>query len=272
MHPYRHQAGALPPAGAQATTVDGVSPEQPEEGSRQQDKRASKRKQKKSAAEESSQPPAPGRRMGNLPGGIFSEHTLAGLADGVPSHPSTASQLPFNAAGDLPDNLPAEPLMFWPPSNQDAPSDAEQPAQVRLITPLQHCRMLVKGPSALDVQLLAEQMGRVSGCSEFVDRSTNACARAGLGSTRTAGGLSAVAAGVLAWQWQLLGCSPWRWLCRGWCRLLHREAICRALCTRGHLRSSWAQQQCVKIMLLAITPIRNALNHTACRQGRGRYG
>ncbi len=131
MHPCRHQAGELAPAGAQTAMVDVVSQEQPEEGSRQQGKRAGKRKQSKAAAEESSQPPAPGRRPGNLPGGIFSEHTLAGLADGVPSHPSTASQLPFNAAGDLPDNLPAEPLMFWPPAVQDAPSQLAQQAQVR---------------------------------------------------------------------------------------------------------------------------------------------
>ena len=140
--------------------VDGVSPEQPEEGSRQQGKRASKRKQKKSAAGESSQPPAPGRRPGNLPGGIFSEHTLAGLADGIPSHPSTASQLPFNAAGDLPDDLPAEPLVFWPAANKEAPSDAGQMAQVRYVRPLQHCWAVLIGPSAPGVLPYADKMAR----------------------------------------------------------------------------------------------------------------
>ena len=131
MHPCEHQGGIGVPAGAYTAEVEDAPPEQLDEGSKQQGRRPSRRKQAGAAGGEPSQPGASGRRHGNLPGGIFSEHTLAGLADGVPSHPSNASQLPIMADGDLPDNLPAEPLVFWPPAAQDALSDPGQTVQVR---------------------------------------------------------------------------------------------------------------------------------------------
>ena len=140
MHPCRHQGEAVVPAGTSTAEGKDAPPEQLDGGAKQQGKRASRRKQTGAAGKESSQPGAPGRGQGKLPGGIFSEHTLGCLADGLPSHPSDASQLPIMAAGDLPDNLPAEPLVFWPPAAQDALSDAGQPVQVRQIWASPHSR------------------------------------------------------------------------------------------------------------------------------------
>lgn len=125
IHPFKPQADIGVAAGASTAVAEVVSPQQLDEGSKQQAKRSSRGKQKGAAGDGPSQPGNSGRRLGNLPGGIFSEHTLAGLADGIPSHPSTASQLPFVAAGDLPDDLPAEPLVCWPPAVQDAPAHVQ---------------------------------------------------------------------------------------------------------------------------------------------------
>ena len=125
IHSRKHQADIGSAAGTCGAVAEVDSVQQLDEASKQQAKRSSRGKQKGAAGDEPSQPGASGRRLGNLPGGIFSEHTLAGLADGVPSHPSTASQLPFVAAGDLPDDLPAEPLVCWPPAVQDALGHAQ---------------------------------------------------------------------------------------------------------------------------------------------------
>lgn len=75
------------------------------------------------------------QEAGQAARGIFSEQTLAGLADGIPAHPSTATQLPAMARADLtddlPDDLPAEPLVFW--SSTMLANLPEQTPQVRSV-------------------------------------------------------------------------------------------------------------------------------------------
>lgn len=101
-------------------------------------KRLGKRKRQAAGAEEEGTQ-ADGaahkkRQPEPLPGSIFSEATLPGLSEGLPAHPSSATQLPGMAAmgdlGDLPDDLPAEPLVFWPPSAAEAAPDPGHIVQV----------------------------------------------------------------------------------------------------------------------------------------------
>ena len=68
------------------------------------------------------------KQQAKLSGAIFSEHTLPGLPDGLPGHPSAALQLP---AEDLPDDLPAEPVVFWLPDACTTPTDPAHALQVR---------------------------------------------------------------------------------------------------------------------------------------------
>ena len=125
MQPCVHKLDSGVSAGVGSAMLEDGSVQQLDKGRKKQPGKRSSKRMQKSGAEEPSQPGSSGRRQGKLPGGIFSEHTLGSLADAVAS---TVSQLPAMAAGDLPDDLPAEPVVFWPPASQDAHSD---PGQVR---------------------------------------------------------------------------------------------------------------------------------------------
>ena len=88
------------------------------------------------------------RQPAKLAGAIFSEHTLPGLPEGLPGHTSAASQLPGMAAEDLPDDLPAEPVVFWLPDACTTPTDPAHALQVGIAYRLQ-ATLLSQGPLAL---------------------------------------------------------------------------------------------------------------------------
>ena len=77
------------------------------------------------------------KQSAKLAGAIFSEHTLPGLPEGLPGHTSAALQLPGMAAEDLPDDLPAEPVVFWLPDACTTPTDPAHALQVGIARRLQ---------------------------------------------------------------------------------------------------------------------------------------
>ena len=89
------------------------------------------------------------RQPAKLAGAIFSEHTLPGLPEGLPGHTSAALQLPGMAAEDLPDGLPAEPVVFWLPDACTTPTDPAHALQVAIAYRLQ-ATLLLQGTLALD--------------------------------------------------------------------------------------------------------------------------
>ena len=70
------------------------------------------------------------KQQAKLSGAIFSEHTLPGLPEGLPGQPTATLQLPATAAEDLPDDLPAEPVVFWLPDARTTPTDPAHVLQV----------------------------------------------------------------------------------------------------------------------------------------------